>query len=99
VSSVVAQLQVLLEGVALPADRQALLHHASREGGAAADLALLEGLPDREYASIDEVGEMLRPVQPVSPPQQPEQPKPESGLPPGGEAYTDPAAVPGAVRD
>lgn len=98
-SSTVAQLQVLLEGVPLPAGKQELLDHARREGGGAGDLGLLEGLPEREYASIDEVGEALAPVQPPQSSQQPERPKPESGLPPGGDAYTDPAPVPGSVRD
>jgi hypothetical protein len=98
VSSLVAELQVVLEGVPLPASKQELLDHARREGAGPAQLALLEGLPDREYESIDDVGETLRPVQPVVVPQQPEQPKPESGQPPGGDAYTDPSAEPGAVR-
>lgn len=98
-SSRVAELQVLLEGVALPASKQELLDHAGREGAAPGELALLEALPDREYGTIDEIGETLHPVQPVSPPQQPEQPKAESGLPPGGDAYTDPSAEPGWVRD
>jgi hypothetical protein len=99
VSSLVAEIQVLLEGVPLPASRDQLLHHARREDGDAATLALLEGLPQREYASIDEVGEALRPVQPEPQPSQPHAPKPESGLPPGGSAYTDPSEEPGWVRD
>jgi uncharacterized protein DUF2795 len=99
VSSRVAEIQVLLEGVPLPARKQELLDHARREDAGPGELALLEALPDREYGSLDEVGETLYPVQPVSQPKQPEQPEPESGLPPGGEAYTDPSAEPGAVRD
>ncbi|HSC50550.1 MAG TPA: DUF2795 domain-containing protein [Gaiellaceae bacterium] len=98
-SSRVAQLQVLLEGVPLPASKQELLHHARREGAGPGEAALIEALPEREYGSIDEVGETLQPVQPATPQQQSEQPEPESGLPPGGEAYTEPSPAPGAVRD
>ena len=82
-SSLVAELQVLLEGVPLPASRQELLDRARREGAGPAELALLEGLPDREYSSLDEVGH----------------PKLESGEPPGGSAYTDASEEPGWVRD
>jgi hypothetical protein len=99
VSSRVAEIQVLLEGVPLPATKQELLDHARHEDAGPGELALLEALPERAYGSLDEVGETLYPVQPVTPTKQPEQPEPESGLPPGGKAYTDPAPVPGAVRD
>jgi uncharacterized protein DUF2795 len=99
VSSRLAQLQVLLEGVPLPASKQELLHYARREGGGPADVALLEALPAGEYASIDEVGETLQPVQPVSPTEQPELPSAESGAPPGGDAYTDPSPESGRVRE
>ena len=98
-SSRIAQLQVLLEGVPLPASRQELLRHARRERAGPGELALLEALPDREYSSIDEVAETLHPVQPVSPTQQPEQPNAESGRPAGGDAYTDPSPESGRVRE
>lgn len=98
-SSRIAELQVLLEGVSLPANKQELLEHARREHGDAASVALLEALPEREYESIDEVAETLHPVQPPAPPRQAQQPSAESGKPPGGEAYTDPSAEPGAVRE
>ena len=98
-SSRVAEIQVLLEGVPLPATRPDLLRYARDQHADAASLALLEALPEREYASIDEVGETLHPVQPASVSSQPERPRPESGQPPGGEAYTDPSPEPGAVRD
>jgi len=99
VSSRVAELQVLLEGIPLPASKQELLHYAGREDGDSGALALLETLQEREYASIDEVGEALLPVQPERPTEQPAQPRPESGQPPGGSAYTDPSEEPGWVRD
>lgn len=98
-SSRVAEIQVLLEGVPLPAGKAELLDHARREHADAASLALLEALPEREYGTIDEVGEALHPVQPAETKPQPHEPRPESGLLPGGEAYTDTSAEPGAVRD
>ena len=98
-SSRAAEIQVLLEGVPLPAGKAELLDYAGREDADAASLALLEALPEREYRTIDEVGEALDPVQPAETRPQPHEPKPESGQPPGGEAYTDPSAEPGAVRD
>ena len=98
-SSLVAELQVLLEGVPLPASRQELLDRARREGAGPAELALLEGLPDREYSSLDEVGEALLPVQPAREPEELGHPKPESGEPPSGSAYTDASEEPGWVRD
>ena len=98
-SARVAQIQVLLEGVPLPASKQELLRHARRENGGGAAIALLETLPEREYGSIDEVGETLEPVQPSRTTSHPHRPRAESGLPPGGSAYTDPSPVPGAVRE
>ena len=98
-SSLVAELQVVLEGVSLPAGKQQLLDHARREDGGAAGLALLEGLPDREYSSLDEVGEALLPVQPSRQPEELASPRAESGEPPGGSAYTDGSEEPGWVRE
>jgi hypothetical protein len=44
------------------------------------------------------VGEALVPVQPSRPKPDAEPPHEESGAPPGGDAYLDPSAEPGAVR-
>jgi len=91
-----AELQVLLEGVPLPAEKRELVEYArgqEHEGLA----GLLERLPDREYGSIDEVGEELAPVQPERPGPDEEQPRAESDLPPGGDAYTNASAEPGEV--
>ena len=93
----VAELQVLLEGVPLPASKQELLAHAYRERGGRLT-RLLERLPDRDFGSLDEVGEALLPVQPQWRHGTPE-PREESGSPPGGEAYTDASAEPGVVRE
>ena len=77
-----ALIQVVLEGVPLPATKAELVDYARSEDP---DVArLLEALPDREYRSLDEVGEALAPVQP--PRSQPEAavPREESDAPPGG---------------
>jgi Protein of unknown function (DUF2795) len=86
----------VLEGVPLPATKAELLDYARREDPDAA--GLLEALPDREYRSLDEVGEALAPVQP--PRSQPDAtvPHEESDAPPGGENYVEPHPEPGAVR-
>lgn len=80
-----ARLEALLDGVPLPATKRDLTTHA-RHYGDAATAALLEGIPDRRYATIDEVGEELEPVQPEWPRAR-RVPRPESDLPPGGAAY------------
>jgi hypothetical protein len=90
-----AELQVVLEGVALPARKRELVDYARRYDPAAADQ--LATLPDREYARLDEVGEELAPTEPERP--SPEKlPRPESGKPPGGRDYLVPSPEPGAVR-
>ena len=94
-----AELQVLLEGVPLPADKQTLIRYAREQQASPDELAALEKLPEREYDSLDDVGEALQPVQPVVVPQDAEQPRAESDLPPGGDAYTDASEEPGWVRD
>ena len=94
----VAELQVLLEGVPLPAERQELIEYA-REQDDHRFAGLLERLPDREYGSIDEVGEELVQVQPDRSKPDPHQPREESDLPPGGDAYTSASADTGRVRE
>jgi hypothetical protein len=91
-----AEIQVVLEGVHLPATKAELVDYARREDPDAA--CLLEALPAREYRSLDEVGEALAPVQP--PRTQPDAavPREESDQPPGGESYVKPHPEPGAVR-
>jgi Protein of unknown function (DUF2795) len=97
VFSAVATLQTLLEGIDLPARKRELIAYARREGDAAA-VRLLERLPDREYASLDEVGEALAPVQPRSANPHAELPRDESGEPPGGDDYLNADPTPGGVR-
>ena len=91
-----AQVQVLLEGVPLPAKKKELVDYARTQDARVAET--LQSLPDREYRSLDEVGEQLVSVQPSWPQPDAEVPREESGQPPGGDAYLDPNAQPGAVR-
>lgn len=91
------EIQVLLEGVPLPASRAALVRYARGEDRDAAAL-LLQLLPDREYDRLDEVGEALmdgaKPPSPSS-----ALPIPESGKPPGGDDYLQPFPESGAVEE
>ena len=82
-----AEIQVLLEGIALPATRDQLVHYAALSDAAAA--AELERIPEREYRRLDEVGEQLAPTAPVQVADDP-LPRAESGAPPGGEDYVTP---------
>lgn len=95
----VAELQVLLEGVALPNERSSLVKYALHEGASGDHIALLRRLPERQYDTIDEVAEELVRVQPAREPQVPHEPREESGAPPGGESYTQPHPESGQVRD
>jgi uncharacterized protein DUF2795 len=79
-----AEIQVVLEGIALPATRDELVRYAAQQDAAAA--AAIEGLPDRTYERLDEVGEELAPTEPVRTPSV-SRPRAESGEPPGGEEY------------
>jgi hypothetical protein len=90
------EIQALLEGVALPATRASLVEYAAAEDEAAAE-ELRRCLPDQEFDRIDAVGDVL--LAHVGAPHAPGKlPKPESGEPPGGDAYVDANAEPGAVR-
>jgi hypothetical protein len=90
-----AEIQVVLEGIGLPATRDELVRYASAQDPQAA--RELRTIPDREYESIDEVGEELAPAQPVRRAAA-EPPRPESGKPPGGDDYLNPSPESGAVR-
>ena len=90
-----AEIQVVLEGVALPATRAQLIRYATSEDAAAG--RELERVPDREYRSLDEVGEELVATRPVRAGSE-RLPKPESGEPPGGDDYLKPFPESGEVR-
>jgi len=89
-----AEIQVVLEGVKLPATRDQLVQYAALQDAAAA--VALERIPEGEYSSIDEVAEQLAPTQPVRVPYE-RLPKPESGKPPGGDDYLRPFPESGRV--
>ncbi|HEY6835964.1 MAG TPA: DUF2795 domain-containing protein [Gaiellaceae bacterium] len=93
-----AELQAALEGVSLPASKRELIDYARAEDGARF-APLLARLPDREFDSLDEVAEELRPAQPERTAPDPERPHEESGKPPGGAAYIDASAESGRVRE
>jgi hypothetical protein len=90
-----AQIQVVLEGIDLPASRDELVRYAAREDRDAA--AALERIEDRSYGRIDDVGEQLAPTAVALRSDSP-LPKPESGKPPGGDDYLRPFPESGAVR-
>lgn len=94
---VAARAQAVLEGVGLPATRDELVRYARAAG---AEPELVQAIALRAPARVgrlDDVGEAIAATKP-SPPAPPPAPRPWSGAPPGGDAYTDPSAEPGAVR-
>jgi hypothetical protein len=84
-----AQLQILLEGVPLPAEKAELLEYAVRQRAEPQFIADLRKVPDRTYESLEEVGEALIRVQPFHVDGATPAPGEESGDPPGGDAYTE----------
>ena len=90
-----AEIQVVLEGIALPATREELVRYAARFDEDAA--RELEGIPKREYGRIDEVGDELAATAAVRPTSE-QLPQAESGKPPGGDDYLRPFPEPGKVR-
>lgn len=88
----------LLEGVDLPATKQRLIAYAREQDGGARVAEALAGVPDREYRTLDEVGEALAPVQPQRS-ERTKLPRPESGAVAGGDDYTHPHLRPGRVED
>lgn len=94
-----AELQVMLEGVPLPARREQLLDYARRQDAKSLQLEALRRLPGRLYSSLDEVGEQLVRVQPPRDRDEPHRPRASSGAPPGGGDYTNASPESGAVRE
>jgi hypothetical protein len=79
--------QAVLEGVELPAKKSRLVAYAREQDPTGEVSRTLETIPDREYQSLDEVGEELVPVQPDRRSEDAVVPREESGDPPGGDAY------------
>jgi uncharacterized protein DUF2795 len=79
-----AEIQVVLEGIGLPATRDELVSYAAAEDREAA--SALRQIEDRTYGRIDEVGEQLAATQPLRRTTT-SLPRPESGEPPGGADY------------
>jgi hypothetical protein len=94
-----AQLKALLVGVDLPAEKPALLAYAVRQRAEPPLIDALQSLPERNYASLDEVVEELLRVQPRHPNDGRPGPHEESGEPPGRAAYTDSHPDTGKVPD
>jgi uncharacterized protein DUF2795 len=95
-----SELKATLQGVTLPAEKSGLLEYAVRRRAEPALLSALRTLPEREFASLDEVVEELVRVQPRHDHGGLPEPHEESGAPPGGEDYTNarPSDT-GQVRD
>jgi hypothetical protein len=91
-----AELQTVLEGVDLPARKRDLLAYAREHDSSF--VGELSTLPDREYRSLDEVGDALARVQPTPTSDTP-MPREESDLPPGGAEYLNAHPQPGTVRN
>jgi hypothetical protein len=84
-----AYVDSLLNGITLPASKSELIAYARRQERGVPVAERLRELPDRQYRTLDEVGEELEPRQPAAWKQAPPSkvPEPESDLPPGGSAY------------
>lgn len=98
-AATIAELQVLLEGVPLPVERDGLVAYATHEGAEPRLVGLLRSLPARRYESIDEAAEELQQLQPPRAFEDAESPHEESGAPPGGSEYTNPHPESGFVRE
>jgi hypothetical protein len=99
-TALAARAKAALEGAPLPASTGDLADHAARAGAEPDVVEAIRALPDRRVRSLDDLREALAPVQPpTGPAPRGARPRPESGWPPGGDAYVDPGAQPGAVLD
>jgi hypothetical protein len=87
-TAAVAEIKTALVGVELPADKARLLEYAVRQHVEPQQLEALRSLPDREFESLDEVGDELLHVQPRTVDEGAPAPHEESGQPPGGDDYT-----------
>jgi hypothetical protein len=79
-----AEIQAVLEGIPLPAEKRDLVSYMREQD--ASFVRDLEGLPDEEFRSLDDVGRLLTLV-PTAPQPGDGLPRAESGKPPGGDDY------------
>ena len=82
-----------------PIELSSLVRYALHQGATGEQVALLQRLPAVRYETIDEVAECLLSVQPAYEHEVPHSPREESGLPPGGDAYTQRHPESGQVPD
>lgn len=82
-----AEIQALLEGIPLPAQKSELVSYMREQDESF--VRDLEGLPDEEFRSIDDVGRLLTLV-PTAPQPDESLPRAESGKPPGADDYLKP---------
>jgi len=82
-----AEIQAVLEGIPLPAEKSELISYMREQDPSF--VRDLEGLPDEEFRSIDDVGRLLTLV-PTAPQPGQSLPRAESGNPPGGSDYLEP---------
>jgi len=94
-----AELQVVLEGVPLPAEKNELLEYASSQGAEPRLLAALRAIRDKEYGYLDQVGEEVARVQPSWEEPPPQTPSEDSDAVPGGPDYIRVPSDTGRVRD
>jgi hypothetical protein len=79
-----ARLEGELAGIRLPASKARIVQWLREHGG---DVEAAQRLPEREYASANDVGEALQPVEPM-PLAEPARPgSTQSGEPPGRDRY------------
>jgi hypothetical protein len=97
--AIAAGLQVVLEGVPLPAERNQLLEYARSQDVEPRLLAALRAIPDKEYGYLDQVGEEVARVQPSWEKPPPQTPSESSDAAPGGPDYTRVPTDTGQVRD
>jgi hypothetical protein len=98
-TALAARAKAALEGAPLPARVRDLADYAARAGAEPDVVEAVRSLPDQRVRSLDEVREALAPVQPPPAAQRGARPRPESGAPPGRDAYVDAEPEPGRVSD
>lgn len=94
-----AYVESFLSGVALPASKGELVAYAERQERGDEVAERLRRLPEREYRTLQDVGEELEPRQPEAWTREPPtmRPEVESDAPPGHGAYVGEPVEPANV--